>query len=204
MVLDTARLEGRLQFLREQVSSQCPVLDGSSAVARCAAYWSAFAHGYDPYRAAYQIAVVTSTMTPDVESMGVVGVEHIVASWRRHVSSFIAFSKVATAWRVAAVDGTTTVVRGDGTIAMRLTRAGVAHFFPHVSNNEAMNQLLIGRELCLPCTQIFYLSLQGDGRLMVHRLETLWNVALALTNALGSLQQVAEYTLTTKYRGHLH
>ncbi|OQR88339.1 hypothetical protein ACHHYP_06860 [Achlya hypogyna] len=192
LLTETARLEGHVESLSRAVMLLPPprsVIAHLGNVARCREYWIAFQHGYavhDPRVAARQVAVLRSLMDPCVEVMGVYGIEKVVDNWTQYARCFKTLLKVSSGWEVVHVDDGTRIVKGVGTITLRIGRETIGALCPQTLGNEPLVQRIVGREIVCPCTQFFYMSLVQD-RVVVTRVDTDLNMMVGLTSLLGSL-----------------
>ncbi|KDO19655.1 hypothetical protein SPRG_14555 [Saprolegnia parasitica CBS 223.65] len=195
---ETARLEGQCDSLSMAVQRLPPPPLVVSAhlhdIARCREYWLVFEHGYaihDMATATAQVAMLRSLMHHDVEVMGAKGVEKVISNWTQYARCFRTLQKVGSAWDVVVVDESTRIVKGVGTITLRIGRETIGALCPQLLANEPLMQRIVGQEIVCPCTQLFYMTLLED-RVMVTRVETDLNMTVGLMALLGSLRDVSD------------
>ncbi|KAF1320998.1 hypothetical protein FI667_g12208, partial [Globisporangium splendens] len=122
---------------------------------------------------------------PDCQFGDVIGTAHVVEQWKRYSTFYSSLFLEFVSFRMHAV-ANCSIVTTSGVLHMRFARRTIESLFPHVLSNEALVQMLLGRELHLKYTDHFYFDDEGK----VEKYELTPEMIEALYEIVGNLEDV--------------
>jgi hypothetical protein len=123
---------------------------------------------------------------PDCQFGDTIGTAHVVEQWKRYSTFYTSLFLEFVSFRMHVV-ANCSIVTTSGVLHMRFARKTIENLFPHVLSNEALVQVLLGRELHLKYTDHFYFDSEGK----VEKYELAPEMIEALYEIVGNLEDVA-------------
>ncbi|OQR96588.1 hypothetical protein THRCLA_21994 [Thraustotheca clavata] len=112
-------------------------------------------------------------MDENLQVMGWYGIKIVISNWKQYAI-----------WDIVQVDDNSLIVKGIGTITLRIGRETIGTLCPQILNDEQLMQRLIGQEIVL-FHNFFILALD-----MVTQIDTELNMTVGLTTLLGNMSDV--------------
>ncbi|OQR98081.1 hypothetical protein ACHHYP_09152 [Achlya hypogyna] len=170
-----ARLEGQLDVLRAAVRLSQPEFHVASE------YFRLFRYSQSR-NAQQQFEFLTATMDPEINFMGQIGIDKLLAQWGLYHCLFHSFEMTCQSMQTMTMDHKR-VVRAPATMDLRISRTTIEALYPHVLCNERLVQKLIGQVLRM--NVLIHLHYDEDGRVVIF--DTAADMTVGWANLLESL-----------------
>ncbi|OQR96589.1 hypothetical protein THRCLA_07238 [Thraustotheca clavata] len=198
LVIETARLEGRLEIFRSKMLPIIPrAIEQSSGLQIAREYFTLFQHGFPDIvlerdsvapDSPHQL-FLKSTFSPTFLFLddNVNGLALYLKQWRRYCTYFSRFEMVCHNYQVVKNEDDEEFIHCIGNLHLRLSRNTFTHVFPNVLSNEPLVQQLIGKELLVPFA--IRLSLK-NGQIQMFECDA--EFTLGLVNLIKNLALAAD------------
>ncbi|OQR82625.1 hypothetical protein ACHHYP_15721 [Achlya hypogyna] len=162
---EIARLEGR-RYILQSMLARSVTMNESQFVRLMHEYVRMFENGFkrrDAVAASSQERFLRSIMSEDLAFHGHRSLDTFIRIFQQYSSTHLSFTIRFVSCSVVMDDDDSCLTATLQTVVtQRMTRQSLAVYFPHVLQDEALVQVLIGRSLAIPQTSVFWFTSDGQ------------------------------------------